>query len=288
MTSDRKIWHNRRFSWKHHETWAPALASWLEPRFRKDGMRRLKPGRVREICWDDSEWLEVLGKCLVDDLDFHTEDLADALDGAIQRVYHACRTEDAGRYFREGLRVHDRAAMEAEVKALVSSCRELRALAGCIDERIASIDKAIDIGRLYVAVDDAVLLDHAAQYLIFGSEWISDVLGHPHRNALKSLGVPTLLEIDLPLSMIGFEIRKDFSSRLLREWTRLQCNGTDWSAPIDFTFSLVTDVPADWIVGHSHPSVLYDPYERGSRDEEGRVYRPPSTVCAYCAQGTGN
>jgi hypothetical protein len=48
-----------------------------------------------------------------------------------------------------------------------------------VDAAIAEIENELDPGRLYVVADDAVLLKHAAHYMIYGSEWISAVLGQP-------------------------------------------------------------------------------------------------------------
>ena len=84
-----------------------------------------KPGRFRDLCWDDLEWSDVLQRCLVADFDYHADALANALDPAVILTFHGCRTDDAGSYFRGGLRVHDRAAMTAQVRAIVDGSEEL-------------------------------------------------------------------------------------------------------------------------------------------------------------------
>ena len=47
---DDNIWRDHHFVWKRPDTWTPQLTAWLSPRFRRDGMRRLKPGRFRDLC----------------------------------------------------------------------------------------------------------------------------------------------------------------------------------------------------------------------------------------------
>jgi hypothetical protein len=117
----------------------------------------------------------VLGRCLLADIDYHTDQLADALARAKLRTFHGCRTDDAGSYFREGLRVHDRADMTKKLRLIAEQNQELNWFAPRLEAAIAEINNTLDIGRLYVVADDTFLLKHAAHYLIYGSEWIAAV-----------------------------------------------------------------------------------------------------------------
>jgi hypothetical protein len=274
LAYDDSVWTRHYFVWKRPASWVPQLTAWLSPRFRADGLRRLKPSVFRDLCWDDSDWSRVLEKCLTD-MAYHTEKLAEAIEPATLRSYHGCRTADAGIYCREGLRTHEREAMKERLRTIVELYPELRYLKSRLSDAIANIDNTLDIGHLYVVADDQALIKHAAHYLIYGSEWISAVLGYD-RNVLKKIGVPTLLEIDLPLRMAGLATRREFAAKMLREWTRFTCNEPDWPAPIDFTFTLGADIPPEWVVGHSHPEELVDPLDHMS------TYRTPVTVCAHC------
>jgi hypothetical protein len=167
--------------------------------------------------------------------------------------------------------------MTAQLKAIVAGSDELAWMRDRVDTAIAEIENELDSGRVYVVADDAVLLKHAAHYLIYGSEWISAILGAAGRRVLLQRGVPTVLEIDLPLRMSSMQTRTELATKMLREWTRLACNRPDWSSPIDFSFRLRTDIPAAWIVRHSHPAELRDPLE------QGRIYHSRVLTCAHCA-----
>lgn len=101
-------WSGHHFIWKAPASWVPHLTAWLSPRFRDNAMRRLKPGVLRDLCWDDLEWSSILERCLSADIAYHTTELAEAIEPANLRVYHGCRTADAGIYHRDGLRVHPR------------------------------------------------------------------------------------------------------------------------------------------------------------------------------------
>jgi hypothetical protein len=272
---DDCVWEEHHFIWKRPESWMPQLTAWLGNRFRADGMRRLKPGTFRDLCWDDTDWSRVLERCLIADIEYHVGKLAAAIEPAILRVYHGCRTDDAGTFFREGLHVHNRDAMVAKLRAVVEAHPELHRMKSRLQEAIDEIGNTIDVGCLYVIADDKELVDRCAHYMIYGSEWIAAVLGDS-RDTLKKTGAPTLIEIDLPLSMSSLATRKEFASKMLREWTRLACNQPDWSAPINFTFMLRTNIPAECVVGHSHPKELVDPLEHFTK------YRAPNPECTHC------
>ena len=247
-------------------------------------MKRLKPGIFRHLCWDDTDWLKVLDRCIKISVEGLTDDLADALSGGVIRTYHGCRTDDAGSYFRHGLLVHRKEVLKASALAIINAHPELHYMLPTLDQNIAKIDSPIDDGRCYVVVSDKGLLDHAAHYLIHGSEWITSLFDEYARRFLRDIGAPTLLEIDLPFTATNYSDRRAFAEDMLMEWTRLTCNGEEWIAPINISFLLVNDLPAECIVGHSHPPTLRNPHDRE------RLYSSPVITCKHCApnHGSGN
>jgi hypothetical protein len=257
------------------------LSAWIASRLSKNGLQRLSPGEFRDLCWDDFEWLNVLGQSLDTDVENVAESLADALDRAVLRTYHGCRTVDARTYFEKGLRRHDRTELRSQILAIVGANDELGWMRGQVDNRIARIDNTIDQGRLYVAAGDKAMLERFGQYLVYGSEWISAVLGHDGRHVLREYGTPTVIEIDLPLKFLTFEVRKNLAQWMLLEWTRLTCNEPNWIAPFEFGICLQIDLPPALVVGHYHPEEVVDPLD-------GHItYRSPSTVCDYCRTASG-
>ncbi|WP_157223270.1 hypothetical protein [Rhodovulum sp. PH10] len=274
------LWSGLHFEWKRPVSWMPVLGKWLAPRFRKDGVRRLKPNAYRDLCWDDTEWSDVLARSMVGVFDEHVAALAEALSGSVLRTFHGCRTEDAGSYHREGIRIHDRAELSELARRIVRSSDRLAAFAATVEQAIrkeANEVEDVRSGRLYVVADDRTLVKYAAHYLIYGSEWLLAVLGPVGADILKGRGVPTLVEIDLPLHMAGDYSRKALARCLLNEWTRFVCNRPDWLASIDFSFCLLQNIPPECVAGHSHPAELRDPIE-------GAVYQASKTTCIHCEQ----
>lgn len=273
---DDQVWSAHRIVWKEADTWFVRLTAWLAPRLRKNGRQRLRPGNFRDLCWDDSEWQRVLQGSVFADVDSIAESLADAFDRSTFRAYHGCRTEDAGSYFRGGLLRHDRTVLTERMRAFVESEPELAWLRDRLNDYIARNTNTIDDGRLYVVAGDEAMIGHFGHYLIYGSEWISAVLGAYGRRVLLNRGTPTIIEVDLPMKCMSHSMRTEFARVMLREWTRLICNEPDWIAPIEFGITLQFDLPPEFVVGHYHPQEIIDPlngYE---------PYRPSSTICAYC------
>jgi hypothetical protein len=277
---DAAVWQCRRIIWKQPGTWVPALTAWLAPSFRADAMRRLKPGVGRDLCWDDREWLDALSRCVKEGVEDLTDSLSDALLPSVVRTYHGCRTDDAGTYFRNGLLVHNREQLQAQARAIIDAHEELHYMKPQLDQAIAEVNNELDHSRAYVVVSDEALLDDSAHYLIHGSEWIMSLFDDFGRSVLKRIGAPTLIEIDLPLSVLHSLDRRSFAEDMLQEWTRLACNGQEWVAPINCSFCVVQDVPPTWVVGHSHPTSMKDPHDGM------RVYRSTVTTCKYCAEAT--
>jgi hypothetical protein len=144
---DDAVWGGRRIVWKEPETWAPALTAWLAPDFRADAMRRLRPGSFRDLCWDDSEWLDVLARCVKGSTEDLILSLGMALLPATIRTYHGCRTEDAGSYFRGGLLTHNRERLRARVLAIIEAHEELHYFKAELDRAIAEVDNELDHGK---------------------------------------------------------------------------------------------------------------------------------------------
>ncbi|MBC7953167.1 MAG: hypothetical protein H7Z12_15275 [Rhodospirillaceae bacterium] len=209
------------------------------------------------------------------------EPFADELERMVVRCFHGCRTEDAGHYLIHGIRAHRRDELEARLRAMIAEDERLRWMAPTLSERMAEFPSATDEHRSYVVLDDRFMLEHAAHYLIYGSEWIAAVLGRSWRHPLLERGVPTMIEVDLPLSWVTLGMRKALSRLLLSEWTRQTVDKPAHVYQRSFTFILDRDLPPEIVAGHYHPETMKDPWD-------GRaVYRSPRTVCEHCGNNDG-
>lgn len=274
------LWASGTLIWKDPITWYDRLTRWLTPRLEKGGIKRLQNLGEQDLCWDDMDWREVvLAPQLAEEEEYARDALAEALWATTARVYHGCRVNDAGVFHREGLRANDPAEMEALARRIVDEEDELAWMRPDIDQRLADFDaRDRDTGRLYVCLDDRPQLDHIGHYALYGPEWLQAFFSFSGFRVLRSRGVPTILELDLPLELTSDHTRQELATDLLQEWTRITVNRPSWSPQIDFTISLKHGLPPEYVVGHYHPKELKSPYH------QKMVVRTDATECPGCAR----
>lgn len=93
---------------------------------------------------------------------------------------------------------------------------------------------------------------------------------------MKRYVTPTLVEVDLPFDWASEGTRREFARHLLQEWTRVFMIGETFSPALDFSVILRRDIPAEMVVGHSHPLVLKNPFMQYLTE------RTADPTCPYC------
>jgi hypothetical protein len=263
----RRIWTGQHISWKEPKSWVDPLTEWLGLRLRPGALGRLRELGEQDLCWDDYDWLNcVLAPELDENRQETREALGDVLGLASMRVFHGCRVADAGVFHREGLRANDPLKLEEEARRIVAEDDDLAWMRPHIEEMISrNTHRLRDQGQVYVCIDDRMQLEDAGHYTLYGSEWMVVLLGLGARRVLRRRGVPTILELDIPLDTVNPSTRGELADVLLQEWTRQTVNKPDWLPKIDFTISFRESLPPEYVVSHYHPTVLKDPYDGGAR-----------------------
>lgn len=256
----------------------PIVTDFLMPRLADGAIGQLREAETCDLDAEDSEWLKMLISEVKPGVSDVVGEFADELDRRVARCYHGCRTDDAGEYFRRGIRVHNREELEERVRALVAKEKRLRWMLPNLPELMAKFPSGGDEHKCYVVFDDRFLIKHAAHYLIYGSEWISAVLGHGWRDALLERGVPTMIEIDLPIRWVSVGLRVELAKLLLGEWTRRKVNSLSDVFLEDFTFTVHHDLPPETVVGHYHPESIENQWDGWT------IYRSPATFCLHCGK----
>jgi hypothetical protein len=270
------IWTGKLIEWRSPRSWVSPLSRWLRP-YLAQGIRTLERMGEQDLCDDDSQWLKIAGSVLRVHYDEVAERLGHALSFATLRTFHACRVADAGTFARNGIRRNDPEALTAQLRKLLDEEPDLSYLKPSIEDRQRDAELyGRDAGRVYVVLDDKSLIRDAGHYLLYGSEWIMCMVGSGGHEVLRRRGVPTMLQIDLPLSVATDDERRQLAQSLLQEWARIKVNRPDWVPEVDFTFCLHRDVPAKWLVGHYHPTTIPDVHY-------GCIERPTLvTSCPHC------
>lgn len=270
----------RRIIWKDVSTWEPPLTRLMGRYLKRGGLGRLERMGEQDLCYDDRTWVELLQDQLDIGTDLLTDRLARFMAPHTVRMYHACRTDDAGRYIREGIKLRSKADLVAQIEGLVDQHPTLHGLKDNLAHHIHIVDSvAREEGTVFLTLDDRFMIEECGGYLIYGSEFIRGVLGRAGHPILRTIGTPTIIEVDLPLAEVSISLRRALAAKMAAEWIRIKVNRPDWTPRLDFTVALKTPVVPAWVVGHYHPTRIIDPLY-------GDIFRKTaSPTCRHCRQG---
>lgn len=223
------------------------------------------------FCWKDKgTWPADWPGIDIDPAGDEAQELAHRLDREYDRfvAYHACRPVDVSTYYKDGLCI-------ARHSDLLNMALEI-----FVGDQFPEVTKndvvaaaeqkpATDNGKLYVALDDRILIHQSSHYLLYGSEYLACVaarLQDQHgRNYLKYLGSrgrPTVFEMELPFGWIPQGHRQSLAAEL--SWAVLHDNVAHH---LDFTVTLQRSVGPGFIKSHSHPANIRDPLHRSTQHE---------------------
>ncbi len=242
-------WRNRR-AWLQHVRWyakpllTPKLVAALE---------RRKPQ-----CWSD----------VMDWLAGHEEVVPDFCDRMSSyythlKAFHGCRPESLSTYYEQGLQGQDANSIILKLKKLFA------------DVPLAELDKAIEKmqhressekGKTWLSGDDREMVRGHGHYIISGSEYLLALaakLGtgqggeEDYRLRLRTIGIPTVLEVDIPIDLVPPAQKLEVAKMILSEWGQLRTK-----RPLDMSSSpcyvVRSDIPAECIKAHYHPARIHD------------------------------
>lgn len=280
MEMPESLWHEAsarngagHLLWTQPATWMPEVAAVVQPMLVQGTSAGLGHPDAGEWYIDDDAWLDLIEEATSRSVDELVIALAGHLEPLTLRVFHACRTDDAGSYFRDGLRAHDRGLLQQELRNRALNDPGFAIVRDQLESLIETHRNVVDHGRCHVSLDPRVLIEHAGHYLIYGSEYQNGVLGS-HRHLLERAGVPTIIEIDLPLRRISPQQLLALSKLILREWVRLTCLVGRAVARNAFSFIIHGGLPPECVVDHSHPPVVKSPAYG--------TYRSNRLDCVHC------
>jgi hypothetical protein len=244
-------------------------------------LQRLRHLNADHLYGDDPEWFELTAQEFGDGQERFLELATDHVRKQTLRTFHGTRIADARSFFECGIRLHDRRALEAEVRELLDRREGLTWLKSTLDQRFADTAHLIDEGRCFVVVDERFLVEECGHYLLGGSEFVQGIIGPREVQMLLRESAPTVIEVDLPLNAVRPSQVTEFTKDLIGEWARVfrrvQCD----ARRLDFTFCLREPVPPAWIAGHYHPPVVHDPH---SLRRPIRIENPRCAACACTSE----
>lgn len=138
-------------------------------------------------------------------------------------------------------------------------------------------------GAIWLSADDKSLIKTCGHYVIQGSEYLMALAanlgqsphGEDYRFRLRRYGIPTILEVDLPLRLVPVEQHVEVAKMILSEWGQ-QAAQRPLSLRDEPCYVIRDDIPPECVRGHYHPERILDPHQGY------RVYTNPLLTCDVC------
>lgn len=263
------------FDWRNSAAWLDAASKYaahvLTPKLRRT------LAKTRRKCWsDDMSWLPDW-EDLVPEFVFCFAEHYTHL-----KAFHGCRPVALSSYYQHGLRGQDG-------DQLISLFREIFADVPALDldAAIASLSErnTHERGAIWLVGDDREMIEEYGHYVIQGSEFLMALAaklgvsrsGEDYRFRLRERGVPTVLEIDLPICMLHGDDIEEAAKSVLSVWGQAvtkQRVGSS-SSPC---YVVRRTIGADCIIGHVHPASICDPHRANIR------YSNTHRTCDVCGE----
>ncbi|MCK9397150.1 MAG: hypothetical protein M0Q44_16365 [Methylobacter sp.] len=221
--------------------------------------------------------------CESDDMSFlPDEDVIESLIDYFKKYYtaiklfHGCKPIDVGDYYTKGILVQDSERLYKLASVIFSDVNE--------EELRRAFKKTNDqhseIGSVFFTSNDEVLVKYSGHYLIRGSEFIQALaieISNSNVN-LKKIGVPTIFEVNIPISIFPNEDIKKVICPLVADWGNqlLKNDLEETNADNETCFEIKQSINPSYIVNHYHPNKIEDP------NNYQRIYTSEITSCELC------
>ena len=262
------------FDWRKRRNWLASIHHYAGHVLNAELRQHLSHERPK--CWsDDFSWLPDSGYVL--------PELVSCLTSYYTHLkgFHGCRPLRVNSYYENGL-------LGQNSVLLCNTFREI--FSDVPKEDVETVIKqfadrsARERGAMWLVGRDKYLIEECGHYLIQGSEYLMALaahLGHAtsgedYRFRLRNYGIPTILEVDVPIGLVPAEQHMELAKMILSEWGQLAAR-----RPLPFRdeppcYVIRQDIPPDCVRDHYHPQQIIDPH-RGHRPYSNRLL-----VCDVC------
>ena len=180
--------------------------------------------------------------------------------------YHGARPINIDSYYTKGLMLSNTSELIHYAKKLFNSMSIIPPI------QIKEVDLAIkkmnysNEGLSYLALDNRHLIEDVGHYLIYGSEFIMSIAAQFKKvqriqslQTLKTIGTPTIYKINLPLDFLS---QSDLTQLAWHIGNMSLYN--ERPEVINFTFTLMNNLPKEYIIDHYHPKSIVDYHDSAS------------------------
>ena len=217
------------------------------------------------------EWLksQEIDGCYSDDLSWLPDsfDIDDFVEKLIKKttgvkVFHGCRPEAVSDYYDYGFLSSKGTWLREKCDDIFSDVEERTRKK--IFESVYSYRVDEDAKTYFLCDTERMLNGGSGHYLIYGSEMLlctaralQEKLNFPFVERLKTIGTPTIFELNLPYSSIPDHQIKCLASTLLETWGKWHLFPEEVDT-IEFVVITRGKVDPSYIVTHHHPNKILD------------------------------
>lgn len=267
MTSQR---NQRILDWRERRSWLACIRHYARDVLTADVREHIR--QTRPECWsDDMDWLPdhcwTVEEFCARMVDYYSH----------FKAFHGCRPVDVGSYFEKGLVGQDKVQIQHVFRRMFSEWPMEH-----LDRAIADLEPTRDheAGKVWLLGCDKELVEDCGHYLIQGSEYLMALAVHVEgslaQRRLREVGIPTIIEVDLPVSYVPECQQLALARCILSAWGQgvaRRSLGLGGSAPC---FVVRQTIPPEYIRSHHHPVLIVDPHR-------GHVtYKNQSVTCPVC------
>ncbi len=260
--------------WRETEDWKNAVQTYAREFLHEGLITDLRESGVTN-CWsDDMSWLP--NSTIVESIEeafccYYSE----------VKCFHGARPSNVASYFESGLLGQNQDYLEEEFCRIFSDVEERHLRQAVLELESRGLSEK---GKVYLVCDDRDLVEECGHYLIQGSEYIMALAAtlarrssasEDYRLRLRKIGIPTIFEVNLPVSMIPALQLNELIRCIIASWCSGQLASED-EYDYEMNFAIHNDIGAKHIVGHYHPNRIRDPHI------ELEWYTPAQISCEVC------
>lgn len=254
----------------HREQWTARIWSLVSDFVTEEVKQAVIEANPRYLVSDDLSWLnEPILDLLGQSVDMRTV-LAQRLLKSYEaiRAVHGTRVRDLSPFYTNGLVPMDPAVVETQARSLFAPT----GIVGLLDRfktAVTTLDARKPVygraGLLYFCANGRDLTDrYCGHYLIYGSEYlyclgIRMIDSTDVKRILKSVGRPTAIVADIPMSFIDFDTLENLAGGMLESAFNELLGINDEPFSETFSITVQRSIEAKHIVGHYHPKRILDP-----------------------------
>jgi hypothetical protein len=263
--------------WRNRAHWLVAASKYARHVLTPSVRRALASSRPS--CWsDDMSWLPDWEDALPE----FVHSLADHY--AHLKAFHGCRPVSLSSYYEHGLQGQNADQLVLQFQAMFPQvpASDLNAAIASLGDRSTR-----ERGAIWLVGDDREMVEQYGHYIIQGSEYLMALAAHlgfsprgkDYRFLLRERGVPTVLEVDIPIEIVQWRDIEEVAKTVLSVWGQEVTKRKVGSSPSP-CYVIRQTIDAQYIRNHTHPENILDPHL-------GYIqYHNPQRTCDMCAAAT--